>query len=87
MLSAEAIVSIDSTGHDVLHDLTGDLHDRGVRFTVARAKQGLVDTLERSGLSEEVDALHLEVDVGMYAFLRDEETAETDDQTADRGSA
>lgn len=68
LVNAEAIVDLDSTSHEVLHELIDDLHERGIRFTVARAKRGLVDTLERSGLASSVDAFYLEVDSGVTEF-------------------
>lgn len=69
MLSAEAVVTIDSTAHQILGDLIEDLHGRNVRFTVARSNPEFEETLERSGLADEVDAFHLEVDTGVEAFL------------------
>jgi SulP family sulfate permease len=68
LLSAEAVVTIDATAHEVLHELVDDLHERGVRFTVARAKERFRETLERSGLADEVDAFYLEVDEAVAAY-------------------
>ncbi|WP_436926077.1 SulP family inorganic anion transporter [Halosimplex amylolyticum] len=70
MLSAGAIIDIDSTAHQTLHDLVDELHERGIRFTVARGKPLFLETLERSGLREEIDAFYLEVDTGVTAFQR-----------------
>ncbi|MDS0474442.1 sulfate permease [Natrinema sp. 1APR25-10V2] len=70
MLSAGAIIDIDSTAHETLHELIEDLHERGIRFTVARAKPTFLETLDRSGLLEEIDACYLEVDTGVSAFQR-----------------
>jgi len=69
LLSAEAIVTIDATAHEVLHDVVDALHERGMRFTVARAKERFEETLERSGLADDVDAFYLEVDEGVAAYL------------------
>ncbi|WP_256566994.1 SulP family inorganic anion transporter [Natrinema gelatinilyticum] len=68
LVSAEAITDIDSTAHETLHELVDDLHERGIRFTVAGAKAPFVETVERSGLREEIDAFYLEVDRGVAAF-------------------
>lgn len=79
MLSAEAIIDIDSTAHETLHDLIDELHEREIRFTVARAKPSFLETLERSGLREEIDALYLEVDTGVSAFQRRNESEDSPD--------
>jgi sulfate permease, SulP family len=68
LLSAEAIVTIDATAHEVFHEVVDDVHERGIRFTVARAKEQFRETLERSGLAEVVDAFYLEVDEGVAAY-------------------
>jgi SulP family sulfate permease len=68
LLNAEAIVDVDSTSHESLRELIDDLHERGVRFTLARAKQTFVNTLERSSLAGSIDGFHLEVDSGVRAF-------------------
>lgn len=68
LVSAEAITTIDSTAHEILHDLIDDLHERNVRFSLARTKPQVARMLERSGLEEKVDAFYLEVDAGVTAF-------------------
>jgi len=68
MLNAEAIVTIDATAHEVLHELVDELHEQGIRFTIARAKDAFLRTLERSGLAADIDALYLEVDEGVATY-------------------
>ncbi len=69
LLNAEAFVDVDSTSHEALYELIDDLHGRGVRFTVARAKQEFRETLERTGLAGAIDGFYLEVDHAVSAFL------------------
>ena len=76
LISADAVVDIDSTAHEVLHELIRDLDAAGVRLSIARAKPRLVQVLERSGLAQRVKAFHLEVDAGVATFL-EREAAET----------
>ncbi|MDQ3778792.1 MAG: SulP family inorganic anion transporter, partial [Actinomycetota bacterium] len=69
LMNVESWVDIDSSAHEVLHELVDDLHARGIRLTIARARRGLQEALERSGLASEIDAFYLEVDSGVSAFL------------------
>ena len=69
LVSADAIVDIDSTAHEILHELVRDLHARGVRLSFARAKPRFVEVLRHSGLDQDIDAFHLEVDTGVASFL------------------
>ena len=68
LLNAEAFVDLDSTAHEVLHELVDDLHEAGIRFSIARAKRPFVHALERGGLADDIDAFHLEVDTAVSAF-------------------
>jgi sulfate permease, SulP family len=81
LMNAESFVDIDSTAHEALHELIDDLHEQGIRFTVARAKRTFQDTLERSGLVSDVDGFYLEVDSGVSAFLQRSPFASDDDRT------
>lgn len=69
LINAETFVDLDSTSHEALHELIDDLHGRGVRFTLARAKQEFRETLERSGLAGAIDGFYLEVDHAVSDFL------------------
>jgi hypothetical protein len=52
----------------LLSDGVADLHERGVRFSVATAKEEFRETLANSGLADEVDGFYPEVDSGVDAF-------------------
>ncbi len=56
VLNAEAIVDIDSTAAGKLHDLITTLEQRGIQLALARVKQDLYATLQRSGLVERLGA-------------------------------
>ena len=55
LLNAEAIVELDTTSADSLHQLMADLADRGVTFAMARVKQDLRAQLRRGGLLGTID--------------------------------
>ena len=55
LLNAEAIVELDVTAADALHQLAGDLAARGITFAMARVKQTLRAQLVRGGLLGVID--------------------------------
>jgi anti-anti-sigma factor len=65
VVSAEAITSMDTTAESALRDLIAEARSRGVELVLARAKATLRDSLERSGLVDEIGRDHL------YATVRD----------------
>jgi SulP family sulfate permease len=69
LLNVESWTDIDSTAHEALHELLDDLHEQGIRLSVARPKRRFSDALERSGLANKIDGSYLEVDDGVDAFL------------------
>ncbi|HEX9258755.1 MAG TPA: SulP family inorganic anion transporter [Acidimicrobiales bacterium] len=56
LLNAEAIVSVDITAADAIDDLRDRLTERGVQFTMARAKQDLQRELRRTGALDRIGA-------------------------------
>uniref|UniRef100_B8HNX3 Sulfate transporter n=1 Tax=Cyanothece sp. (strain PCC 7425 / ATCC 29141) TaxID=395961 RepID=B8HNX3_CYAP4 len=54
VLNAEAIVEIDITAADMLHELRSELQDRGITFAMARVKHDLYLQLQKAGL---IDAI------------------------------
>ncbi len=50
ILDAEGINQIDSTGEDVLRQVTGRLAENGVILVVARMKRQFMQTVRRTGL-------------------------------------
>jgi high affinity sulfate transporter 1 len=56
LLNMEANVEIDLTATDMLEELRGELHRRGIVLALARVKRDLALYLERSGLTAEVGA-------------------------------
>ncbi len=55
LLNSEAIVELDTTSADSLHQLMADLADRGITFAMARVKQDLRAQLRRGGLLGTID--------------------------------
>ena len=72
LLNAEAIVELDTTSADSLHQLTADLADRGVTFAMARVKQDLRAQLRRGGLLGTIDEglIYPTLPVAVEAFER-----------------
>lgn len=54
LLNAEANTEVDLTAVDALEELRSRLHQRGIRFAMARVKQDLYRRLEPSGFIREV---------------------------------
>ena len=52
LLNAEANTEIDLTAVDALEELRAQLEQRGIRFTLARVKQGLYRRLEPTGFTD-----------------------------------
>jgi sulfate permease, SulP family len=71
LVDAGAISHLDTTAVAMLEDLIGRLAADGVTFELARAPFALRESLERSGLLEQLgpDALHRSVHTGVQAFL------------------
>ena len=72
LLNAEAIVELDTTSADSLHQLMADLADRGVTFAMARVKQDLRAQLRRGGLLGTIDEARIypTLPVAVEAFER-----------------
>jgi len=64
VVSAEAMTSMDTTADRSLRDLIEELRADGVEIVLARAKAPLRESLERSGLIDEIGRDHL------YATVR-----------------
>ena len=52
VFDAEAVPALDASGAEELREVITDLHDRGIRFVVARPRRGFEDHLGRLGLAE-----------------------------------
>jgi SulP family sulfate permease len=56
VVNAEGITDMDVTGAEALDRVIADLHDDGVRFTMARVRTSLRQTIEELGLEEKIGA-------------------------------
>jgi SulP family sulfate permease len=56
IIDAEGINEIDATGEAMLHELERSLDAQDIELLIARAKQPIVDALERTGLVEAMGA-------------------------------
>jgi SulP family sulfate permease len=74
VLSAEAIISVDSTAESMLRDLIDELRSRGVTLELARPKKALRDFLDRAGLLDEIgrDHVYPRVSDAVDAFIASE---------------
>jgi len=59
IIDAEGINEVDATGEEMLHNLIGRLQAAGVELIIARAKQQLQDTFERTRLIERLGRDHM----------------------------
>ncbi len=74
VLSAEAIISVDSTAESMLRELVAELRSRGVTLELARPKKALRDFLDRAGLLDEIgrDHVYPRVSDAVDAFIASE---------------
>jgi SulP family sulfate permease len=56
VVNAEGITDMDVTGAEALARVIDDLRDEGVRFTMARVRTSLRQTIEELGLEEKIEA-------------------------------
>jgi SulP family sulfate permease len=56
VVNAEGITDMDVTGAEALDRVIADLHDDGVRFTMARVRTSLRQTIKEIGLEEKIGA-------------------------------
>jgi high affinity sulfate transporter 1 len=77
LLNAEAIVELDTTAVDAMHQLADDLAKRHVVFAMARVKRNLREKLDRGGLLDVIDEDHFypTLPVALEAFERRHQTA------------
>jgi sulfate permease, SulP family len=54
VFDAEAVVGLDASGAEELREVIEDLRGRGIRFVVARARNGFDKSLQRLGLLDEL---------------------------------
>jgi high affinity sulfate transporter 1 len=59
VLDVEAMVDIDTSGAEVLHQVLSGLADRGVTVAISRANPELLDLLKRYHLLESIDDEHI----------------------------
>ena len=59
VLDVEAMVDIDTSGEEVLHQVLSGLVDRGVTVAISRANPELLDLLKRYHLLESIDDEHI----------------------------
>jgi SulP family sulfate permease len=59
LLNMEAVIEVDVTASDTLHQMCAELDRRGVVLAMARVKRELLDDLQRSGLRERIGDGHI----------------------------
>jgi high affinity sulfate transporter 1 len=52
VFDAEAVVGLDASGAEGLREVIEELHDKGIRFVIARARRGFEQHLGRLGLEQ-----------------------------------
>jgi SulP family sulfate permease len=73
LVDAGAISYIDTTGLDVLKELTAELSDSGIRLLFARVRGPVREILRRSGVEELIgrESIYPTVRAGVAAYLRE----------------
>jgi high affinity sulfate transporter 1 len=74
LIAAVQINHLDSTGADQLSKLKSELDKKGIVLSIAEVKSGLMETLKRTGLEENIgiDNLHESIEEGVQKFSQNQ---------------
>jgi len=70
LIAAVQINQLDSTGADQISKLQSELETKGITFSIAEAKIGLMDVIKKTGLEEKIgtDNFYKSIEDGVQAF-------------------